>query len=533
MNKREIINRSIGLVSLTLLSAVLMSGCSKVGPDYLKPKSTKLPSSWEDNTTQNNAEIKEWWKLFNDETLNTLVEKTYAQNLDLRSAGLRILQARAALGISEGLLFPQQQTLSGSLAGVRNSSNSFINAGLNFDVGWEMDVWGKYARGIESSEATMYASIASYDDILVTIIAEVARNYINFRTAQERKAFAKSNIEIQERVTKMTEVQFNAGNVSELDMQQSLTQLYTTKALVPAFELSMIQSRNAIAILLGVLPQEVDPLLLKKLKTNKEILFNYTAFEQNQQRKKQDYKVHAFIPVAELDADYKINADLVLRRPDLKVAELQAQSQSARIGSAEAELYPHFTLFGSLGYNNNNTGSGWLSAGDAIGISAGPAFSWNIFQYGRIKNQIRVQDALFQESLNNYNKKVLSAVGEVSNAMNGYRLNKEQLVQNTLAIKATVRAFEISMTQYDNGMVTYQRLLSTVEKLIRNEDAYAQIKGSIALQVVFLYKALGGGWQMSRGNRYINEEDVEQMSKRSDWGDYLNDDSVILLKEQK
>jgi len=487
---------------LVLLS--LMSACSVVGPDYEKQKEQTLPATWDTNLSKSDASIKEWWKLFNDETLNTLVQKTYEQNLDLRSAGLRILQARAALGISEGLLYPQSQSVSGSLAGVRNSGTNFGAAGVSFDVGWEMDVWGKYARGIESSEATLYASVASYDDILVSIIAEVARNYINYTTAQERIAYAKRNIEIQRRVTRMTEVQFNAGNVTELDMQQAKTQLYSTESTLPSLKLAKVQSRNAIAVLLGTLPSEVAK-ILKEPKEGET----------------------SFIPSIELAKDFSVNADVVRRRPDLQVAELQAKAQNARIGSAEAELYPHFSLFGSLGYNTNDVGGSWISAGDAVGISAGPAFSWNIFQYGRIKNQIRVQDALFQESLTNYNKVVLLAVREVSDSLNGYRLTKEQLELNAKAIKATTRAYELSVVQYENGLVTYQRLLSTVENLTRNEDAYAQIKGNIAVQVIALYKALGGGWQIHEKKSYLNVKDKKALRSRgTDWGDYLENTDV-------
>ncbi len=487
-------------ITMLLITLMLLStGCSIVGPDYKKDKEQKLPATWDTKLTKSDVNITQWWKLFDDEVLNTLVQKTYEQNLDLRSAGLRILQARASLGISEGLHFPQVQTLSGSLAGVRRSGNTFTSASVNFDVGWEMDVWGKYARGIESSEATLYASVASYDDILVSVIAEVARNYINFRTAQQRAAFAKRNIEIQTRVTRMTEVQFNAGNVTELDMQQARTQLYTTQSLLPSFQLAQIQSRNAIAVLLGVLPQDIDKILRAK--------------EVNED---------SFIPTVLLKDDFQIDADIVRRRPDLQVAELQARAQNARIGISKAELYPSFTLFGSLGYNTNNTSNNWVSVGDAIGISAGPAFSWNIFQYGRIKNQVRVQDALFQESLTNYNKKVLLAVQEVSNALNGYKLTKEQLELNEKAIEATTRAYELSVTQYDNGLVTYQRLLSTVDNLTRNEDNYAQIKGSIATQVISLYKALGGGWQINKNKTYLNETDKKALKDRGvDWGDYL------------
>ncbi len=493
---------TIIIISFYLL--FLLTGCSKVGPEYKNPKEQKLPESWNKDLNKSDSDIKEWWKLFNDETLNTLIEKAYEQNFDLRSAGLRILQARAALGISEGLLYPQAQSISGSLAGVRSGDNTFSNASASFDVGWEMDIWGKYARAIESSEATLYASIASYDDILVSIISEVARNYINYTTAQERIEFAQRNIKIQERVTKMTEIQFNAGNVSELDMQQSKTQLYVTKSLLPNLELVKIKSKNALAVLLGFLPQEIDKILL--LNTDER---------------------GSFIPNIELANDFNINADLIRRRPDLQVAELQAKAQNARTGSSEAELYPHFSLFGSIGYNTNNASGGWVSAGDAIGISAGPSFKWNIFQYGRIKNQIRIQDAMFQESLTNYNKKVLQAVQEVSDSLNGYKLTKKQLELNAKAIEATKRAYNLSVTQYENGLVTYQRLLSTVESLTRNEDAYAQIKGNISIQVILLYKALGGGWQIHQNKPYLHVKDKEQLRQRGvDWENYLESKNV-------
>ena len=489
-------------ISIATALLLLGSGCSVVGPNYKKQEDQQLPETWESNLSKSDASIKEWWKGFHDETLNTLVQKVYEQNFDLRSAGLRILQARAALGISEGLTYPQAQTLSGNLAGVRKNGNNFASLGTSFDVGWEIDVWGKYARNIESSEATLYASIASYDDILVSIIAEVARNYINYTTAEERIAFAKRNIKIQRRVTKMTEVQFNAGNVSELDMQQSRTQLYSTMSILPTLKLTQIKSRNAIAILLALLPHEIDKILPQHESERIE-----------------------FIPSMSLADDFRVNAEVVKRRPDLQVAELQAQAQSARIGSAEAELYPHFSLFGSLGLSTNNAGSSWVSAGDAIGISAGPAFSWNIFQYGRIKNQVRIQDAKFQESLINYNKKVLQAVSEVSNALNGYRLTKEQLELNAEAIKATTRAYNLSVTQYENGLVTYQRLLSTVESLTRNEDAYAQIKGNIAIQVISLYKALGGGFDVKQ-HEYLNSKDLNAMKGRGvDWGEILESEN--------
>jgi outer membrane protein TolC len=271
-------------------------------------------------------------------------------------------------------------------------------------------------------------------------------------------------------------------------------------SLLPVLKLTQIKSRNAIAILLGVLPQDLENIL-----------------------KIEDTNTTDFIPTISLGDDFKISAEAVRRRPDLQVAELQAQAQSARIGSAQAELYPHFSLFGNIGYSTNNAANSWISAGDAVGVSAGPAFSWNIFQYERIKNRVRIEDAKFQESLNNYNKKVIQAVEEVSNALNGYYLTKIQLKLNGQTIEATKRAYDLSMTQYENGLVSYQRLLTTVESLTRNEDAYAQIKGNIAIQVVALYKALGGGFD-TKQHRYIHSEDKNALKERGvDWGKYLKD----------
>lgn len=519
VNKQKILRvvSSIGFIS------ILFNGCASLGPDYAKPKSIELPKQWESNKSKPDKDITLWWKFFNDKTLDTLVEKTYEQNLDLRSAGLRILQARAALGISEGLRYPQQQALSGSIAGIKSDGDNLRTADLNFDVSWEMDIWGKYARDIESSEATLYASVSSYDEILISIISEVARNYVNYRTAQERIAFAKRNIFIQEKVAKMTEVQFNAGNVSELDMQQAKSQLFITKAVLPGLELSMVKSKNAIAILMGVIPQEIDNLLFDTtINSQEEKIYKDKDLRNN-------YQI-SYIPSVKYNENMQIDVNLINRRPDIKVAELNAKMYNAKIGSAQAELYPHFSLFGSIGINSTHSGDGWVSFSDSLGISAGPAFRWNIFQYGRIKNQVRLQDALFQESINEYNKKILQAVQEISNALNGYKLKNEQLEINKQAVDATIRAFNISVTQYNNGLVTYQRLLSTVEKLTRNEDKHAQLKGDISNYVVSLYKALGGGWQLGRNKPYLKEDDIAQMKHRTDWGDYLDKKKTILPK---
>jgi len=513
----------LGLSTLTLL---LLSGCGKLGPDYMGVGNPPIPEKWKHEGSRSDRSIAQWWKTFHDPTLNRLVEKTYAQNLDLKSAGLRILQARAALGISEGLVFPQAQTLSGSASSSHTKARDVAALNLNFDIGWEMDIWGKYARNIESSEANLYASVASYHDIMVSVIAEMARNYINYRTAEERLAYAKRNVKIQERVTKMTEVQFNSGNVSELDMQQSRTQLYNTRSAIPSIEILKVQARNAMALLLGTDANNVEKILRKGHKKYSDSTNKYIGKEKQgvmQIKDSSDDLLNvAMIPQVRLNPYNKIDAELLTRRPDIKVAEYQVRSNNALIGSSIAELYPSFSLFGNIGYSANNIGGSWPSPADAFGVSVGPSFSWNIFQYDRIKNQIRIQDAAFEESLVNYNKTVLTAVSDVSNALEGYVLTQKQQVENRKAVDATVRAFNISVIQYNDGLVNYQRLLTTVEKLTSTQDRYATIKGNLSLQAILFYKALGGGWQISKGKSYLSADTAAKMKKTVDWGKYLD-----------
>ena len=525
---------NIKRVAAISLSSLIFSGCAKLGPNFTGIKNPPLPKAWKKNHTDpKSASVVKWWKTFHDPTLNRLVEKAYAQNLDIKSAGLRIAQARAALGISQGLAFPQIQTVSGQASATRTGLGDVATAGLSFDMGWEMDIWGKYARGIEASKANLYASVASYDNVMVSVIAEVARNYIDYRTAEERLSYAKRNVVIQERVTEMTKVQFNSGNVSELDMQQAKTQLYNTRTSIPAIELTKIKARNALTLLLGMETKQIERLLHAHDVANYEAINRYIAQKKGIIQIKE--KVRGLvginlIPTATLNPYYKIDANLLTQRPDLKVAAYTVHANAAHIGATMAELYPSFSLFGNIGYNSSNKTGNWLAGSDALGVTIGPSFSWNIFNYGRIKNQIRLQDAIFEESLVKYNKQVLSAVQEVSNALNGYVLTRKQHIENKKAVEATIRAFNISVVQYNDGLVNYQRLLTTVEKLTSTQDRFASIKGNMALSAVSLYKALGGGWQISRGKSYISKETAAKMKARTDWGAYLDDDMTRLPK---
>lgn len=518
--------------SLAILSVLGLSACTTLGPDYVHPEQTALPSDWSvekaaQDTQQSEQKLQQWWQQFNDPTLNQLVEMASQQNLDLEAAGLRIVQARSLLGISTGLQYPQVQTVSGNLARAYVNDQGVNNAALSFDAGWEMDIWGKYARGIESAEAGYYASIASYHDIMVTITSEVARNYINYRTFQERILLSRRNIEIQERVVNITQVQFDSGNVTELDVQQAKNQLFNTKAAQPSLEIAMKQSRTALALLLGVLPEDVEKLLqsdgFAQRMADYENQFKSSgikpALSGNDER--------SIVPRPPL-LDDKVDANLVMRRPDLQVSEMQARAQSAQIGVAETALYPSFTLFGSIGIDSTVPDGSSFSFSDSLTMVAGPSFSWNIFQYGRVKNNIRFEDARFQETITNYNKKVLQAVNEVTNALEAYDLYLEQKSLRLQSVNSSIRAFNISMTQYENGQISFERLLNSVEKMTRAEDSYATIKGNVANQVVALYKALGGGWETQTGKPFLSETVAKQMQDRSDWDDLLDEEERVL-----
>ncbi|WP_045387123.1 TolC family protein [Vibrio rotiferianus] len=518
--------------SLAILSVLGLSACTTLGPDYVHPEQTALPSDWSvekaaQDTQQSEQKLQQWWQQFNDPTLNQLVEMASQQNLDLEAAGLRIVQARSLLGISTGLQYPQVQTVSGNLARAYVNDQGLNNAALSFDAGWEMDIWGKYARGIESAEAGYYASIASYHDIMVTITSEVARNYINYRTFQERILLSRRNIEIQERVVNITQVQFDSGNVTELDVQQAKNQLFNTKAAQPSLEIAMKQSRTALALLLGVLPEEVESLLQSDGFAQRMADYENQFKSSGRKPALSGSDERSIVPSPPL-LENKVDANLVMRRPDLQVSEMQARAQSAKIGVAETALYPSFSLFGSIGIDSTVPDGSSFSFSDSLTMVVGPTFSWNIFQYGRVKNNIRFEDARFQETLTNYNKKVLQAVNEVTNALEAYDLYLEQKSLRLQSVNSSIRAFNISMTQYENGQISFERLLNSVEKMTRAEDSYANIKGNVANQVVALYKALGGGWETQTGKPFLSETAAKQMQDRSDWDGLLDEEERVL-----
>jgi len=517
----------------TIIATIIVSGCSQLGMDFHGIKNPPIPQKWQhSNKNHKNSYVVSWWKSFNDPTLNYLIKKAYKQNLDIKSASMRILQARAMLGISEGLTFPQIQKLSGYTTKTHTKLLDIDTNNLSFDMGWELDIWGKYARGIESSQAQLYASVASYDNIIVSILSEVAKDYILYNTLQERLVYAQRNAIIQQRIKEMTQIQFKAGNVSELDVQQASTQLYNTQTAIYTLKISKLKIRNILAFLLAEDSTKIDKILTKNISKYKKANY-FLAKYKGAIQLKEDYKALTnlhIIPKPKLNPYFAIDANLLTNRPDIKMAEHLVHSNLALIGATKAKLYPSFSLFGNIGYNANNKFGTWINGSDALSVTIGPSFSWDIFNYGRIKNQIRLQDAKFEESLFNYNKQVLLAVSEVSSALQSYQLTLKQLKESQKALHSSIRAFNISVIQYKEGLISYQRVLIAIEKLTLTQDRYASIKGDLALNAIALYKALGGGWQIREGKSYISYQLAQKMKNRTDWGHYLDTNITKLPK---
>lgn len=493
---------------ICLIAAIVLSACTTVGPDFDRPEA-EVSESWNESQAEqvstDTAENKTWWLVFEDPVLNELVAVAYRQNLSLQIAGLRIMEARAQLGIAVGNQYPQSQVGFGDYIYNDQSKNqvlfpgadtSFANYSLGFDAAWELDIWGRFRRGIESADAGFLASIADYDDALVSLTAEVARVYATMRTSEERLRISLENVDIQEQSVKIAEARFKFGATTELDTKQAQTLLYSTLASVPVIQASIRQSRNAIAVLLGITPDGVDSIIGPR----------------------------GLIPGIPDKVTVGIPAELLRRRPDIRRAELDAASQSALIGVAQSDLYPSFVLLGTIGVSATNNAlapSSELFSSDALFFQGGPKFSWNLLNYGRIKNQVRVQDARLQQLLANYQNTVLAALREAEDSLTGFLRTREQIAHLNNGVMAAQRAVDIALLQYQEGAADYTRVLNTQESLFREQERQVSARGDVVANLVALYKALGGGWQIRLGNEFIPPATKEEMEERTDWGPLL------------
>lgn len=502
---------------LVLLGATLvLTGCGTVGPDYQRPTADLAPE-WqnieEPGLTADTGEYSAWWGVFEDPTLESLVQAAYEQNLTVRGAAVRILEARAQLGVARGNLYPQQQQISGGIFynTINPSGNStvgdlnFTRSDLSFDVAWELDVWGKLRGGVDAADAAYLASIASYDDFLVSLVADVAAAYTLIRTYEQRIAIARENVGIQQRSIQIADVRFRNGATTELDVQQAKSLLASTQSTIPRLKVGQRQAQNALDILLGVAPGQ-----------------DHTALTNA-----------APIPSASVTVAVGAPADLLRRRPDVRQAELLAASQAALVGVSKSDMYPAFALSGSLGLRDTQgnattttgeEGLGDLFNGDSTFALGGGGFTWPIFNYGRLRNQVRVQDARYEQLLIAYENTVLRAAREAEDAMTAFVRSREETVFLKEAEAAARRAVDLALIQYREGANDYTTVLTTQQALVSAQDRSTSVQGDVAQSLIALYKALGGGWQIREGQALLPESTEEEMRERTHWGSLTQPD---------
>ena len=486
--------------AIALAGAVLLSGCTTVGPDFKRPQVPWL-ADWTGGSLESltanpraprSGQTQEWWRNFNDPVLDDLVAEAQRVNPNVRTAGMRIMEARAQLGIAGSALYPQVQQATGEALGsgqykhgASGTTLATFNAGLG--ISWEIDFWGKFRRGIESADAGYFASIAQYDDMQVLMAAQTASLYCSIRTVEATLVIARENAALQKRSLEITELLFKGGNDSELDVQQAKAQYLSTLSTIPQLEGSLRQTQNALSILLARPPGP-----LAEMARGKDV-----------------------IPQAGLAVIVDMPADLMRRRPDVRAAEMQLAAQSALIGVSVADLYPSISLLGSVGLSATSLGTRLLS------WNLGPTLVWNVFDYGRLKNAVLVQDARFQQLYEQYRGSVLQAAREVDDAAVGFAKTGEQIALLEETVKAARRSVDIATIQYREGLTDFQRVLDSQQVLFSQQQALVNTRGSLTQNLIALYKAMGGGWEPGRSRPLLDDETRETMGKRSDWGDLL------------
>ena len=472
-----------------------------VGPDFSRPDVPWL-GTWSGGSlqtagmqTRQPAQTETWWSNFNDPVLDNLVAEAQRLNPGARAAGLRIMEARAQLGIAGSTLYPQLQQVSGEVlrTGQRQSGGpdaSFSAYRFGFEIGWELDFWGKFRRGIEAADASYFASIAQYDDLQVLVAAQVASLYSSVRTIELRLRIAHENAALQKRSLEITERLFKSGNEAELDVQQARSFYLSTLATIPELEGSLRQTQNALSILLARPPGPLPEMSAGKEK----------------------------IPVAELDVIIDIPADLLRRRPDVRTAEMQLAAQSALIGVSEGELYPSISLFGSVGLSA--TSRSWSNR--ALDWTLGSGLVWNVFDYGRLTNQVLVQDARFQQLYEQYQDTVLRAAREVDDAAVAFASSRTQIKILEDAVQAAKRSLDIATIQYREGLIDFQRVLDSQRTLFSQQERLVTVRGNVTASLIAVYKAIGGGWQASRSRPILDADTREKMGARSEWKGLLS-----------
>lgn len=461
----------------------------KVGPNYCEP-AILVADDWLDSTSprlvRDATQTQRWWRVFNDPVLERLIETAYRQNISLREAGFRVAASQYERAVAAGNLWPQSQQLFGDYFRNQRSTQTalfprntpfplppalVVRAFDNWRVGgalaWELDFWGRYRRAIEAADARLDASVENYDDALVLLIAEVASTYVEIRALQQRLEYAQENVELQRESARIAQARRDVAAIdAEVDAPQARSNLFQTEAAIYLLRIALRRAQNRLAVLLGMPPHDLTPLLEPPLG----------------------------IPTAPPTVALEVPAVLLRRRPDVRRAERLVAAQSAAIGIAESNLYPAISISGSLQVEAEDFSR--LFNSQAWAGNVGPLFRWNVLNYGRLVNLIRVEDARLQQQIAAYQQTVLRANEEAENAIVGFLLLHERITLLRQSVAESQEAARVTQAKYRAGRIEFNRVFTIEQFLVSQQDQLAQSQGDLAQSLIQLYKAVGGGWEL-------------------------------------
>lgn len=455
------------------LALAALAGCM-VGPNFHPPQ-PNVPAAWVGPTpgapaTAADQALAQWWTAFQDPVLVSLVERAASSNLGLKQAESRVRQARAARGVAAGGLGPAldasaslRRSQSPGGGGQTAPATNLYQAG--FDAAWEIDIFGGVRRGVEAADADLLGSVEARRDVLVSLAAEIALNYVDLRSFQQRIEIAQRNLKVQQHTADLTRRRFEGGFVSRLDVAIADAQVATTAAQIPVLEGSARQTIYSLSVLVGREPGA----LVEELAAS------------------------AVIPAAPPSVPVGVPSDLLRRRPDIREAEVNIHAATARIGVATADLFPKVSLSGSVGFQAGQIDS-WFNGGSRF-WGLGPSVTWRVFDTGRILSNVEVQKALEEQSVLAYRQTVLVALQEVENALIASTKEEEHRQSLTQAVAANRKAVDLATQLYVEGQTDFLNVLDAQRSLYASEDALAQSNATASTDLIALYKALGGGWQ--------------------------------------
>jgi len=468
----------------------MLAGCT-VGPTYSQPK-VDVPSTFSSLPTgqvegvagksgstpeQGEVNLAEWWNAFGDPVLDGLIHRAINANLDLKAAAARVREARGARRVAGADELPQVNA-SGSYSRSRFSDNGAQPAAAQaqgsdgsdlfqggFDATWELDVFGGVRRGVEAADADVAATENDRRDVLVSLLAEVSRNYVEVRGFQQRLVLANRTISLQQQTLELAEARFKAGLTGELDVSQARAQLATRQSQLPPLQIGLKQAIHRLGVLLGEQPTSLNDELAQD----------------------------GAIPGTPEHVPVGLPADLLRRRPDLRRAERQLAAATARVGVAEADLYPKFRLAGNFGFQSGQFGD--LFDMNSRFWSIGPSVSVPIFEAGRIRGNIAVREARVDQAAAAYDKAVLTALEDVENSLVAFVQEQSRRRTLSAAVDANRRSVDLANQLYSSGIVDFRNVLENQRNLYDSEDQLVQSARSVSANLIALYKALGGGWE--------------------------------------